>query len=155
MFGPNWFFLIVLNKTLPSTDNMLVQEYNITALIRTHLVSHTPGIDLLIFAKANACIHSHTRHCTNCKLAPGKQCTPDAADPPTNLNWKTALQRQVGIQWIVLDLHFANMMLCYMISWSAFLKVIFSLWVWGSWLIITQILVLVLFSSFFFVLMWL
>ena len=35
------------------------------------------------------------RHCENCVLAPGKQCTPDAADPPTGLPVATALEAQV------------------------------------------------------------
>ena len=37
-----------------------------------------------------------TRYCDNCVLAPGKQCTPDAADAQTGLAVATALEAQVG-----------------------------------------------------------
>ena len=35
------------------------------------------------------------RHCNNCKLAPGKECTPDLPDPPTKLSATTQLLSQV------------------------------------------------------------
>ena len=61
----------------------------------THAITLTLTLTSLTHAIAPTvtCLH---RHCKNCLLAKGKECSPDHADPDSRLNGKSKLQSQVS-----------------------------------------------------------